>query len=168
MNWVASVLGLLGGLRVWIQGLFTDGLAVCPSGIEGGGGIEDHGEGGGIEGGGVFGEETPVARHVCPDLAAPYDAIQTAIDAASYGDTLVLCCDSDFVGAHNRNLTFSQKKLVIRSECDDPSRCVIDCEGREVIPAFPEARRGFVFEAYDSVSVRGLTVYDGHAYHPET
>ena len=69
-----------------------------------------------------------------------------------------------FTGELNRNVQFNQKKLVLRSACDDPERCTIDCLGREVDPLDPEARRGFVFEYRDTVTIRGITIYDGLAW----
>lgn len=142
------------------MGLFCDGTYACPSGGIFGG--QNFGPEGG--GGGILGGREPEVHYVCPDPQSQpdYTCIQTAIDAAQHGDTLELCCDHDFVGELNRNLVFGGKKLFIRSECDDPERCVIDCQGRDL--NWPEARRGFVFDLADTVSIRSLTVFDGEAY----
>ena len=103
---------------------------------------------------------------VCPDGSGDFETIRDAVEDAgvSHGDTLELCCDQDFTGALNRNIEFHAKRLVIRSECDDPERCEIDCQGKQVIPSLPEARRGFVFESHDPVTVRGVTIYEGLAW----
>ena len=143
------------------MGLFRDGIYACPGeGIFGGQNFGPEG------GGGILGGREPTVHYVCPDASAnpDYTCIQTAIDSAAHGDTLELCCDSLFIGELNRNLVFGGKKLIIRSECDDPERCVIDCRGRDINPDRREARRGFVFDEMDTVSIRGLTIFDGQAY----
>ncbi len=157
--WAADSLGGMG--------LFRAGVYACPEGLMAGGQGSGSTGGGGIEpeaGGGILGPGEHNVIFVCPGTAD--STIQAAIDASTTvdGDTIELCCDVPFTGDLNRNISFLGKRLVIRSECDDPARCVIDCEGR--LAGSAEARRGLVVGPSDSlgVTVRGVTVFDGVSY----
>jgi hypothetical protein len=158
--WAADSLGAMG--------LFQDGVYACPAGFMAGGqGLGPQG-GGGIEpegGGGFYGLKEHVVHLVCPH-GGGFQTIQDAVNSVTVteGDTLELCCDDPFTGELNRNTAFGGKRLVIRSECDDPARCVIDCEGSSA--GFEEARRAFVFEHGDTALVRGLTIFDGRSAPP--
>ncbi|MFC1572984.1 hypothetical protein ACFL6M_05225 [Candidatus Eisenbacteria bacterium] len=72
------------------------------------------------------------------------DSIQAGIDSAGIGDT-VLVADGVWRGPGNRDLDFRGKDLVLQSESDDPSTCIIDCEGRD-IDGFG-IQRGFLFHS---------------------
>ncbi|RJP63933.1 MAG: hypothetical protein C4532_20085 [Candidatus Abyssobacteria bacterium SURF_17] len=70
-------------------------------------------------------QSTAVANtHYVPDS---FSAIQTALDAAASGDTIIIR-DGRYTGAGNKNLDFSGKALTLRSE-NGPRNCIIDCEG---------------------------------------
>jgi hypothetical protein len=156
-SWAADSLGAMG--------VFRDGVYACPDGIIAGGqGSGLHG-GGGIEpgsGGGFLGPEEHDVIYVCPGTTD--STIWVAVAAAADGDTIELCCDHPFKGELTRNIGFLGKRLVIHSECDDPARCVIDCQGSQA--GATEARRGFVIDQAESsgVTVRGITVFDGVSY----
>ncbi len=153
------------------MGLFRDGAYACPeTGLDGIGSRSedggDHVEGDDGLGGG--GDDARRIWYVCPDGQPPevdFPTIQQAVDAAAAGDVIELC-DATFTGLQNRNIHFDQKVLTLRSRSGDPAACVIDCDGRHVIPSWPQARRGFVFERFDEVTISGVTVFDGLAYEP--
>jgi parallel beta-helix repeat protein len=82
-----------------------------------------------------------------------YPVIQTLIDAAFYGDTVIVA-DGLYTGPGNKNLDFRYKPITLRS-AGGPENCIIDCQGDG---------RGFHFhsgEAFDSV-VDGFTVINGY------
>jgi hypothetical protein len=66
---------------------------------------------------------------VRPDGSGDFPTIQSALDAATDGDEILLASGA-FQGAGNGNLTFQGKSLVVRSESGDPENCVIDCAYR--------------------------------------
>ena len=89
-----------------------------------------------------------------PVLRVPseYATIQAAIDAAVYGDT-VLVADGVYTGEGNKNLDSGGKVTVVMSE-NGPEVTIIDCEGDG---------RGFHFHSgEDSASmVNGFTIKNG-------
>ncbi len=88
--------------------------------------------------------------------------IQGVIDQAIDGDTIILA-NGIFTGAENRNLDFGGKAITVKSQNDDPTLCIIDCEGSEAPPE--NSRRGFFFHSGEGPSsvVKGITIYDGMA-----
>jgi len=93
---------------------------------------------------------------VCSDGSGAYLTIQDALDAAVSGDTLELCCDVPFDGPGNRAIDGGGKEVVIRSECEDPIRCVIDCES---------AAAGFLYRNGEgsNAALEGVTITHGSA-----
>jgi len=70
--------------------------------------------------------------HITPDGFGDLPTIQAAVDSAAEGDTLLLA-DGTYRGPGNRDVTVD-KRLIIRSESDDPEACIIDCEGSSASP----------------------------------
>lgn len=66
---------------------------------------------------------------VRPDGSGAYPTIQSAVDASTDGDEILLT-DGVFVGAGNRGVLVVSKSVTIRSESGDPLHCVVDCEGQ--------------------------------------
>ncbi len=101
-------------------------------------------------------------RTVCPE-GAMYSTIQQAIDEAEDGDIIQLCCDYwlPFTGDGNADIAVPDKMITIISECDDPDRCIVDCNGTEMRP-----HRGFVFHpasGLDSRRLRSVTIQHGYS-----
>jgi len=85
--------------------------------------------------------------------------IQGAIDLAEPGDVVELL-DGVYTGTGNRDLTFSGKAITVRSQSEDPTACIIDCQGSD-----SEHHRGFLFdqgEGNDSL-LHGITIRNGNA-----
>jgi len=87
-------------------------------------------------------------------VPSDYSTIQTAIDAASDGDT-VSVADGTYYGIGNKELDFKGKAIKVSSE-NGPESCIIDCES---------SGRGFYLhngEQEDSV-ISGFTIINGVA-----
>ena len=85
---------------------------------------------------------------------AEYPTIQSGIDAAVNGDT-VLVAGGTYTGDGNKDLDFNGKAITVKS-VDGPENCIIDCE---------KTGRGFIFqngEGQDSV-LSGFTITNGQA-----
>jgi hypothetical protein len=100
----------------------------------------------------------PTTWTVCPYGDPDFETIQEALDAATNGDTILLCCDVSFYGDGNWNLDFHGKAVTLRSECGDPERCDIDCYN----PA-SYLTRGFRFHCGEGPCsvVEGITIRNG-------
>ena len=85
----------------------------------------------------------------------PFCKIQTAIDVAVNGDT-ILVADGVYTGTGNKNLDFGGKLITLQSVSDDAATCVIDCQG---------FGRGFYFHSSETVAatVAGFTIRNGRA-----
>ena len=86
-------------------------------------------------------------------VPAVYPTIQSAIDAAVDGDT-VLVSDGIYTGEGNKNLDFHRKTITVQSE-NGPDNCIIDCEGDG---------RGFHFHSGEGTQakVSGCTITNGN------
>ncbi|MEZ4648220.1 MAG: right-handed parallel beta-helix repeat-containing protein [Candidatus Eisenbacteria bacterium] len=91
---------------------------------------------------------------VLPDGGGPYPTIQSAVDAADTGDSVVLGTGT-FVGAGNRDILVDGKQITLRSESGDPASSVIDCEGTAMEPHRGLCIRGGEFMA------RGISIRNG-------
>jgi hypothetical protein len=95
------------------------------------------------------------AIHYVPDN---FTNIQSAIDAANPGDTIVVR-DGTWTGEFNRNLDFLGKDLILQSE-NGAAACIIDAEGNS-----SSTQRGFWFHGDETRSavVDGFTITGGFA-----
>lgn len=107
---------------------------------------------------GLLGSQALGEERVVP--SPNYPTIQSAIDACSDGDEVVIEPNT-YTGAGNRDLDFGGRAITVRSTDPDDANVVaatiIDAEG---------AGRGFIFqtnEGLDSV-IAGLTIINGHTY----
>ncbi|MGA2093763.1 MAG: hypothetical protein ABSH16_10210 [Sedimentisphaerales bacterium] len=92
-------------------------------------------------------------RHV----PGEYSTIQSAINAASNGD-IVIVADGNYTGDGNRNITFEGKAITVKSQ-NGPLNCTIDCEESRESPGC-----GFDFnnsESRNSV-LEGFTIINGY------
>ena len=94
--------------------------------------------------------------HVGP--GEPHTTIQSAIDAASDGD-MIIVRDGTYTGSGNRDIDFGGKAIHLMSE-NGPENCIIDCQGSEAEP-----HRGFYFHSGEDEStvVDGFTIKNGYA-----
>jgi len=86
-------------------------------------------------------------------VPAQYATIQAAINAAVSGDNVEVA-DGTYVGAGNKNLTFSGKAITVRS-ANGAAACVIDCQN---------SGRAASFNAGDTAVFDGFTITNGNAF----
>ena len=88
---------------------------------------------------------------------ADYNTIQSAIDAAQNGDT-VLIAPGRYTGAGNRDIDFLGKAITVTS-ASGPDNCIIDCEG---------IGGGFVFENNEDTNsvLSGVTIMNSSSLRP--
>ena len=84
----------------------------------------------------------------------PYPTIQSAINAAVDGDTVIVA-PGTYTGLGNRNIDFLGKAITVRSE-NGPENCIIDCQN---------SGRGFYFHTSEGPNsvLDGLTITNGIA-----
>jgi len=98
--------------------------------------------------------------------SAPYATIQAAINAAGYGDT-VLVHPGTYGGFGNRDLDFLGKAITVRSENPDDRNVVaatiIDCAGAPR-PLSINSHRAFIFQNGEGTNsiVAGFTIINGY------
>ncbi len=88
------------------------------------------------------------------DIYVPgnYTTIQAAINAAVTGDT-VWVADGTWTGTGNKELTWSGKKITVRS-VNGANNCIIDCQN---------SGRGFYLNgAGDCGTISGFTIRNGY------
>lgn len=92
--------------------------------------------------------------------AHPFDSIQKAIEAVDwrwYGESdIVLVADGTYTGEGNRDITFSGKRVDVRS-ANGPETCVIDCQG-----SIAEPHRGFNVLGEGTI-IEGFTISGGYS-----
>jgi FlgD Ig-like domain/Right handed beta helix region len=95
---------------------------------------------------------------VYPDGTGAFPTIQAAVKAANDGDTIALA-NGTFTGEGNRDVDYSGKAIIIRSQSGNPTLCRINCEGNETNP-----HRGFSFLSGegDGAALFDLTVTGGY------
>ena len=64
---------------------------------------------------------------VNPDGTGDFPNIQAAVDASVDDDEIELG-NGVFIGEGNRNVFIENKRITIRSQSDDPTQCIIDCD----------------------------------------
>lgn len=96
---------------------------------------------------------------VTPDGTGVYATIQAAVDAARDGDVIELG-NGTYRGPGNRDVSWSDRSLTIRSRSGDPDSCVIDCEASESDP-----HRAFRIKGAENttVTLEGVTIRGGMA-----
>lgn len=107
---------------------------------------------------GLFGSAGAAIYLVKPDGTGDFPTIQAAVDA-SVGEEIVELSGGLFVGTGNRDITFLDKSLIVRSVGGDPGACVIDCEGTASDP-----HRAFVLGETENTNLElfGITITNGY------
>lgn len=101
----------------------------------------------------VFAYVPAMAKADTIEVPSECSTIQSAINAATSGDTVVVA-DGTYTGASNRDLDFGGKDITVKSE-NGPSSCIIDCE---------DTSRAFYIhsgETSDAV-IEGFTIKNGY------
>ena len=85
-----------------------------------------------------------------------FTTIQSAIDASSNGDTIIVR-DGTYTGEGNRDISFGGKAIHLKSE-NGPTKAIIDVQGSQSDP-----HRGFIFQwgEGDTTVVDGFTIRNG-------
>ena len=89
-------------------------------------------------------------------VPSDYPTIQEAMDAAVYGDVVVVA-NGTYTGPGNTDLNFQGKAFTVKSE-NGPDNCTIDCQGTSEDP-----HRGFVFRSHEGADsvIDGFTIING-------
>lgn len=73
---------------------------------------------------------------VTPDGTGDAPTIAAAIDSAYWGGDIIELTDGIYTGEGNRDLTNQSKGIIIRSQSNNPSACILDCEGTAEDPHY--------------------------------
>ena len=94
----------------------------------------------------------PIIRHGEIQVPAEYPTIQSAMDVALDGDTVIVA-NGTYTGYRNKDLDFKGKTITVRSQ-NGPGNCIIDCENDG---------RGFYFHSGEGERsvVSGFTIRNG-------
>ena len=87
-------------------------------------------------------------------VPSEYPNIQSAVSSSLDGDTIMLS-DGVYTGSMNRGILIENKNIVIRSQSNEPTNCIIDCEYLD---------RAFTFgQGVQGASVLGITIRNGRS-----
>ncbi len=104
----------------------------------------------------TFGTATQAANtlHVYADGSGTYPTIQSAVDAAVAGDTVILH-PGTYTGTGNYDISYNGKSIIVRGETWDPNDVIISCQGG----------RGFQFVNDETrfAELHGVTILNGSA-----
>lgn len=100
-----------------------------------------------------------VASAVKIRVPGDYSTIQSGIDAAEDGDTVIVA-EGIYTGDGNRDIDFQGKAIVVMPE-NGPLATIIDCDGSE-----QDQHRGFFFHSAENSGsiLQGFTIRDGVAH----
>lgn len=92
--------------------------------------------------------------------SASHPTIQSGVDAASNGDT-VLVADGTYSGPGNRDIDFHGKSLTVKS-LHGPTKAIIDCGGHKSKDGSGNHRGFFLHSAEKKATISGFTIKNGY------
>jgi len=105
----------------------------------------------------VIASSAPAATRLVPD---EYPTIQSAIDAANNGDTIIIA-DGIYTGEGNRDIEFLGKAITVKS-VNGPKKCIIDIGASQA-----DKHIGFYMHKGEREAsvIEGFTIKGGYAYY---
>ena len=97
---------------------------------------------------------------VAQDGSEQYAKIQSAVDAASNGDTVVVA-DGTYSGSGNRDIDFHGKSLTVKSQ-NGPTKTIIDCGGYKSKDGSGNHRGFFLHSSEKKATISGFTIKNGY------